>query len=96
MPRIRWSTQSEADLARHYHFLAAKSLSAAVQAIETIYKSAANLSSMPYMGLVIDEKSGLRKWPVAFGKSGYVLHYKVIDDEIVIDAVYAGRENRMY
>ncbi|AFY72068.1 plasmid stabilization system (plasmid) [Thalassoporum mexicanum PCC 7367] len=96
MAKLIWSFPAKADLDRHYYYLAAHEPSAARKAIKAISKAAKRLASMPYLGAVLEEKSSLRKWPVSFGKYGYVIHYTVTNNAVVIDAVYHGREERSY
>jgi len=42
----------------------------------------------------VDEIAGLRKVLVSFGKYGFIIHYVIIEDDVVILRVYNGRENR--
>jgi plasmid stabilization system protein ParE len=37
---------------------------------------------------------GVRKLLVRFGRSGFVIHYAILEDEIVILRVYHGRQDR--
>ncbi|ERT04034.1 putative plasmid stabilization system [Lyngbya aestuarii BL J] len=38
----------------------------------------------------------MRKLFVSFGKYGYVIHYALLEDDVIILRVYHGRENRPY
>jgi plasmid stabilization system protein ParE len=38
--------------------------------------------------------SELRKILVPFGKSSYIIHYAILDEEVLILRVYNGRQNR--
>ncbi|MEO1431688.1 MAG: type II toxin-antitoxin system RelE/ParE family toxin [Cyanobacteria bacterium J06633_8] len=63
-------------------------------AIQTIVSSAESLQENPRRGAIVDEIAGLRKLLVAFGKYGYVIHYVILEDDVVILRVYHRRENR--
>jgi plasmid stabilization system protein ParE len=96
MPRIIWSPLAKTDLERHYYFLVVKNPIVAEQAMDALEQAVDRLGEMPYIGSILDEKSGLRKWPVLFKKYGYVIHYRVTDAAVVINSIYDGRENRLY
>ncbi|WP_256091039.1 type II toxin-antitoxin system RelE/ParE family toxin [Nostoc sp. KVJ20] len=48
----------------------------------------------PRRGAIVDEIAGLRKLLVSFGKYGFIIHYVILEDDVVILRVYHGRENR--
>lgn len=96
MPTVSWSPRAARDIEKQYNFLLTQNESVARSAAEVILEAGNSLSNHPYRGRVIEEQAGLRKLPVSFGKYGYVIHYAVIADEVVILRVYHGRENRPY
>ncbi|MEH1872576.1 type II toxin-antitoxin system RelE/ParE family toxin [Nostoc sp.] len=56
--------------------------------------SAESLQQNPRRGVIVDEIAGLRKLVVSFGKYGFIIHYIILEDEVVILRLYHGRENR--
>lgn len=94
MPQVVWSPTASRDLDRHYNFLLTQDASIAAKAVQKIIKTGGSLAQSPYRGAVVQQKTGLRKLLVSLGKYGYVIHYTVIEEEVVILRVYHGRENR--
>lgn len=66
----------------------------AVRAIQTIIQVGDSLERFSQRGAIVEAAAELRNVSVKFGKSGFVIHYVNLEDEIVILAVYSGRENR--
>jgi plasmid stabilization system protein ParE len=56
--------------------------------------SAESLQENPRRGAIVDEVAGLRKLIVSFGKYGYIIHYAILENDVIILRVYHGRENR--
>jgi plasmid stabilization system protein ParE len=83
-----------ADLERQYQFLKTQSPEAATRAIKAITTAGKSLSQSPQRGTPIASAPGLRKLRVTFGKFGYILHYTVLEDEVLILRVYHGRQDR--
>ena len=96
MPTVVWSPRASRDLERHYNYLLLRNENAASKAAKAILQAGNSLAQNPYKGIVIQQEAGLRKLTVFFGKYGYVIHYGVIADEVIILRVYHGRENRPY
>ncbi len=94
MPQIVWTDAAIDDLNRHYDFIKLNNLEAASRALEAIVSSGESLQQNPRRGAIVDEKAGLRKLLVPFGKYGFIIHYIVLEDDVVILNVYHGRENR--
>lgn len=94
MPQVVWSPTASRDLERHYNFLTTQDADTATKAVQKIIKTGGSLAQSPYRGAIVQQKTGLRKLLVSFGKYGYVIHYTVIEEEVVILRVYHGRENR--
>ncbi len=94
MPEIVWTDKAVEDLNRHYEFLKTNNADAAAKAVREIVSSGESLEENPRRGTPIGEVSGLRKLLVSFGKYGYVIHYTILEDDVVILRVYHGRENR--
>ena len=96
MSTVVWSARASQDIDKHYNYLALRNEGVAKKAAQAILQTANGLEQNPYKGVVIEKQAGLRKLPVFFGKYGYVIHYAVIVDEIVILRIYHGRQNRPY
>jgi plasmid stabilization system protein ParE len=59
-----------------------------------IRRAGDSLESNPRRGSMVQGAPGVRKLRVPFGKSGFVIHYAILEDEVVILKVYHGRQNR--
>ncbi|MGD1700489.1 type II toxin-antitoxin system RelE/ParE family toxin [Dapis sp. BLCC M229] len=94
MPEIVWTDMAVEDLNRHYEFLKVNNADAAARGIQKIVSFAESLQENPRRGRIVDEIAGLRKLVVVFVKYGYVIHYTIIEDDVIILRVYHGRENR--
>jgi plasmid stabilization system protein ParE len=94
MPAVIWSKAALADLDRQYQFLKSQNPEAAVRALQAIVEAGKNLARTPQRGAPITSAPGLRKLRVQFGKSGYILHYSILEDEVLILKVYHGRQDR--
>ena len=94
MSEIVWTQSAIDDLNRHYEFLKINNVDATARALQRIVYASESLQENPRRGTVVDEVAGLRKLVVAFGKYGYVIHYAIIENDVIILRVYHGRENR--
>ncbi|TDR88255.1 type II toxin-antitoxin system RelE/ParE family toxin [Enterovirga rhinocerotis] len=93
MPRLIWSPAAIRDLSRLHRFLADKNRDAAGRAIRTIRASSRLLASHPEAGHRIAKlPPEYREWPIFFGSAGYIVRYRLSDDQITILAVRHGRE----
>jgi plasmid stabilization system protein ParE len=95
MPAVAWTKKALADIDRHVNFLGEKNPEAAQKAAHQIRMAGDSLENNPRRAPVIQAAIGLRKLNVAFGKYGFVIHYAILDEEVVILRVYHGRENRL-
>lgn len=94
MPTIVWTKAAVADIERHHEFLELTNPDAARKAVQAILKKGESLNQNPRRGSVVIQLEGLRKLIVPFGKHGFVMHYTIFDEEILILRVYYGSENR--
>jgi plasmid stabilization system protein ParE len=94
VPQIIWTEAALADTQRHYEFLEALNPDVALRAKQAIQRSGNSLATSPQRGSVVQRKEGLRNLPVKFGKYGFVIHYAILIDEVIILKVYDGRESR--
>lgn len=94
MSEVVWSPTASRDIERHYNYLLTRSSTTATKAVQKIIQTGGSLAQSPYRGTMLQSSIGLRKLLVSFGKYGYVIHYTVIEEEVVILRVYHGKENR--
>ncbi len=94
MFQIVWTETAIDDLNRHYNFIALNDVNAAASAVQTIVSSSDTLQQNPRRGAIVDDIAGLRKLLVAFGKYGYIIHYAILEDDVIILRIYHGRKNR--
>lgn len=66
----------------------------AIKAVQAIVQFGKSLEDNPQRGTPIADTPGLRKLLVLFGKYGYILHYILLNEEVLILRVYHGRQNR--
>ncbi|MDZ7961396.1 MAG: type II toxin-antitoxin system RelE/ParE family toxin [Aulosira sp. DedQUE10] len=94
MSQIVWTETAIDDLNRHYDFIKLNNPDAAARAIQAIVYTGESLQQNPCRGRIVDEIAGLRKVLVSFGQYGFIIHYVILEDDVVILRVYHGRENR--
>ncbi|MBK1986091.1 type II toxin-antitoxin system RelE/ParE family toxin [Sphaerospermopsis aphanizomenoides BCCUSP55] len=94
MSEIVWTETAINDLNRHYDFIAFSNADTAVRAVQAIVSSGESLQQNPRRGAIVDEIAGLRKLVVSFGKYGFIIHYVILEDDVIILRIYHGRENR--
>jgi plasmid stabilization system protein ParE len=94
MFEIIWTETATNDLNRHYDFIALSNADAAARAVQAIVSSGGSLQQNPRRGAIVDEMAGLRKLVVSFGKYGFIIHYVILEDDVIILRICHGRENR--
>ena len=93
MAKVVWTRKARTDLLRLRDFLAPKSDKAAARAVQEIRKGLQTLKTAPEAGIAIPWlPDGYREWYIPFGKSGYVVLYRYLGDEVVIQSLRHGRE----
>jgi plasmid stabilization system protein ParE len=92
MSEVIWLPEAMADLERQFAFLNEKNPDAASRAVRSITAAAGSLAASPQRGVAI-AATNQRKLRVFFGKSGYVLYYRIEADRVFILRVHHGREN---
>lgn len=90
--RIEFARRAEADLDRLAAFLATESRGRAEQAVRRILIGVQSLADFPELGVAVG--GGFRQLVLRYGKSGYVLRYRVLDEVILITAIWHGKEDR--
>ncbi|MBD2296027.1 type II toxin-antitoxin system RelE/ParE family toxin [Anabaena sphaerica FACHB-251] len=94
MSEIVWTETATNDLNRHYDFLSTNNPDGAARAVQAIVSAGESLQQNPRRGAIVDEIAGLRKLLVSFGKYGFIIHYVILEDDVIILRIYHGRENR--
>ena len=84
------------DIDRLYHFLMQKNPVAAQKAMLAIDEGLEMLQETPFIGLKREDNPDYHELYVPFGKSAYVLRYRIHQkkDTLVVVRVWSGRENR--
>ena len=90
---VSWLPEAMTDLERHFEFLNERNPDAASRAVRAILSAGSSLARSPDRGNTVPD-SMQRKLRVFFGKSGYVLYYRVEGSQVFILRVHHGRENR--
>jgi len=94
MPSVIWTRPALTALERHRQFLAETDPNLAVKAIQKIVEVGESLQTYPQRGALVEQTPGMRKLIVTFGKVGFVLHYAILNDEVLILQIYDGRQQR--
>lgn len=87
MPRLKYASRVQVDLARLFDFLADKDIGPAIRAMRAIHDTASTLTYMPEIGRPVGD--GLRELVIDFGGSGYLALYEFDHqrEEVVIFAL---------
>lgn len=90
--KIHYSRRAEADLLRLESFIASENPRAAAAAIEQLLQRIEMLADFPLAG--VHPAKSVRKLVLPYGKSGYVVRYRVTSDAVVITRIWHGKEDR--
>ena len=94
MYTVIWLEEASQDVFRHYEFLSAKDRPAAFRAVQAILEAGESLQTLPFRGAVLQSRPYIHWIRVFFGKYGYVIHYRIEEEAVVILEVYDRREDR--
>ena len=88
--------EADADIDRLFEFLLEENPDAAEKAMLLIDEGASKLERFPELGLLMNDDTGNRELFIPFGKSVYVLRYRLHHEQnkIVVLRVWHGREQR--
>jgi plasmid stabilization system protein ParE len=89
---IRLAPDADRDLVRLGEFLWRANPRAARDARATIVAAIRSLATHPFRGAA--KTDDLRQLRVRWGRSGYVIQYRVEPDAVVIARIFAGLERR--
>lgn len=90
--KLRFTTQARRDLDGQLDWLADRSLAAFRKASDQIEQGFFRLLEFSESGSLRDE--GFRETVIQFGKSGFVVRYRLTEKSIIIVAVFHGRQQR--
>jgi plasmid stabilization system protein ParE len=90
--RVVLSRRANLDLLTHVDWLAEMSPKAALEAGRAIREQLLTLATFPLAGRVVANDE--RKWPIPFGRDGFVVIYRVEPDRVVIARIFHSRQDR--
>ena len=94
MTTVKWLPDAHTDLRRLYEFIEPHSPRAAAKALETLIAEAGKLADFPERGRPWGPDHQYREWPVRFGAKGYVIRYRLHEDDVIIVRVWHALEDR--
>ena len=92
MHRVVLTERARADFDRLHTFLASKSPRSARRAVQRIIQGIDLLALFPHSGVVV--RGAVRSAFIRFGRSGYVVRYKIEADTVLITRIWHGKEKR--
>lgn len=94
MAIVKWLPEAQDDLRRLYEFILPHSPPAASRAIDAILENIDLLSSFPETGSPWEHDTNYREFHIRFGAKGYVVRYRIFEDQIIIARVWHSLEDR--
>ncbi len=93
MRRVELTLAARNDLVRLQAFLVSKSERAAETAVETISSAVRSLAEFPERGRML-RGGRSRELTVRYGRDGYVLRYRIVEQSVFVYRIFHGRERR--
>jgi plasmid stabilization system protein ParE len=90
--RVVFTERARADLDRLHAFLDAKSRRSPKRAVQRIIEGIDLLTLFPRSGVIV--KGDIRNAFIRFGRSRYVVRYKIDADTVLITRIWHGKESR--
>jgi len=90
--RVVLSRQANLDLMAQINRLAALSPEVARSAEQATRRQLRTLAEFPAAGHAISDEE--RKWPLRFGRDGFVAIYRIEQDRVVIGRIHHSRQDR--
>lgn len=84
MIEIVWLPESRDDLQRLHDFIAEHNVTAAAQAISRLLDAVGSLRDSPEKGRPWDAEPHYRTLSVRFGARGYVVRYRLFEEQVII------------
>ena len=94
MIRVRWLPGALDDLKRLQAFIEPHSPVAAARAVAALVEAAGTLSDFPERGRPWDPEMAYRELVVPFGARGYVIRYRLFEDQAIVVRVWHALEER--
>jgi plasmid stabilization system protein ParE len=92
--QLIWSPEALLDLSEHFEFLQLKNPEAAGKAVQAIRDVGFSIAQRPYRGRLLNDGSDRRKLRVPFGREGFVIHYLLENNTVLIVRIYHARQDR--
>ena len=93
MRQVIWLDSAVNDIVRLREFIAANNPKAAKKAAQIIKKAATTLEDLPNTGKPVADLSDYRDLHIRFGAAGYVMRYRVYQDDVYIVHIRHYRES---
>lgn len=94
MSTVVWTKAALASLEQQRRFFAETNPDFANRVVLQIVSAADRLEKFPKRGAIVSQATGLRKLVVPFAGNAFVIHYAIVNDEVLIWRVYHGRQRR--
>ena len=94
MVALKWLPEAQDDLRRLYEFISPHSSQAASRAIDVILAGVDKLQDFPETGYLWEPDTDYRELPLRFGAKGYVVRYRLLENQIIIVRIWHSLENR--
>lgn len=92
MRRVELRPAARRDLLRFERNLKRHSPQAALRMFDLVAARVLSLADMPFKG--VERGHDMRELFIKFGKSAYVIRYRVTEDAVVISRIWHGRQQR--
>jgi plasmid stabilization system protein ParE len=92
MRRVEPRPAARRDMLRFERSLNRYSPRAALRMFNLVTERILLLGAEPFKG--VEREAGLRELYIKFGKSAYVIRYRISDEAIIITRIWHGRQNR--
>ena len=94
MSQLVWTPHALRDVQRHHGFLVEKNAQAAQRAVKVIQDAAKHLRDHPSIGRPVDGMAvEFREWLIDFGHDGFVMLYRIDQNQVVVLAVRHQKES---
>ena len=94
MATLKWLPEAHDDLRRLYEFILPHSPQAASRAIDTIVEGIEKLQDFPETGYLWEPDTDYRELPLRFGAKGYVVRYRLFENQVIIARIWHSLESR--
>lgn len=92
MRRVELRPAARRDMLRFERSLNRHSPKAALRMFDLVTGRILSLAEQPYKG--VERQAGLRELIIKFGKSAYIVRYRVSDDAVTVTRIWHGRQDR--